>query len=98
MANRAFILLIPGKLIRLQRVFDTIPRSIGQKVKYANYSRDERSREIKNCIDPQNRARVCSKVTACSTSGPPLGAGADDKVYKLIFMDVEIVNLICGGR
>ena len=88
----------PGELIRLQRVFDTIPRSIGQKVKYANYSRDERSREIKNCIDLLSRARVCSKVTACSASGPPLGAGADDKVYKLIFMDVGIVNLICGGR
>lgn len=26
------------------------------------------------------------------------GAGAKDGIYKLIFMDVGIVNLICGGR
>lgn len=88
----------PGELTRLQRVFDSIPRNIGRKVKYANFSQTERSREIKNCIELLSRALVCRKVTASHASGPPLGAGAKDSIYKLIFMDVGIVNLICGGR
>ena len=88
----------PGEWPRLQRLFDRIPRGIGQKVKYSNFSETERSREIKHGIDLLSQALVCRKVIASHASGPPLGAGANDKLYKLIFMDVGIVNLICGGR
>ena len=88
----------PGEWIRLQRVFDRIPRGIGQKVKYASFSQEQRSREIKHCIELLSQALVCRKVIASRASGPPLGAGANDNGYKLIFMDVGIVNLMCGGR
>jgi hypothetical protein len=63
-----------------------------------NLSREERSREIKAGVELLSRAQVCQKVTASSCSGIPLEAEASDDVYKLIFMDVGIVNYLCGGR
>jgi predicted AAA+ superfamily ATPase len=86
------------ELVRLQRIFGQIPRNIGRKIKYVNLSREERSREIKAGVELLSRAQVCQKVTASHCSGVPLAAEASDDVYKLIFMDVGIVNYLCGGR
>lgn len=86
------------ELARLQRVFTQIPRNIGRKIKYVNLSREERAREIKACIDLLNRAQVCHKVMASHCSGVPLSAESDENAYKLIFMDVGMVNYLCGGR
>jgi len=87
-----------AELVRLQRIFGQIPRNIGRKIKYVNLSREERSREIKAGVELLSRAQVCQKVTASHCSGLPLSAEASDDVYKLIFMDVGIVNYLCGGR
>jgi hypothetical protein len=37
-------------------------------------------------------------VVASHCSGVPLAAESDDEAYKLIFMDVGMVNFLCGGR
>ena len=87
-----------AELVRLQRVFGQIPRNIGRKIKYSNLSRDERSREIKACVELLSRAQVCQKVMASLCSGLPLAAEMEEDTYKLIFMDVGIVNYLCGGR
>jgi hypothetical protein len=41
---------------------------------------------------------VCQKVAASHCSGVPLAAETDEETYKLIFMDVGMVNHLCGGR
>jgi len=87
-----------AELARLRRVFAQIPRNIGRKIKYVNLSREERAREIKDCIESLSLAQVCQKVIASHCSGVPLAAETDDESYKLIFMDVGIVNYLCGGR
>jgi predicted AAA+ superfamily ATPase len=38
-------------LVLLQKIFRQIPRIIGQKIKYSNISRDNKSREVKTVID-----------------------------------------------
>lgn len=86
------------ELVRLQRIFGQIPRNIGRKIKYVNLSREERSRELKSAVELLSRAQVCQKVTASHCSGLPLSAEVSEDVYKLIFMDVGIVNYLCGGR
>jgi predicted AAA+ superfamily ATPase len=85
-------------LVRLRRVFAQIPRNIGRKIKYVNLSREERAREIKACVELLSLAQVCQKVVASHCSGVPLAAETDDDAYKLIFMDVGMVNHMCGGR
>ncbi len=85
-------------LVRLRRVFAQIPRNIGRKIKYVNLSREERAREIKACVELLSGAQICQKVVASHCSGVPLAAESDDDAYKLIFMDVGMVNFLCGGR
>ena len=41
-------------------------------------------------------ARVIAKVTHSQCSGLPLQADVKEKVFKLIFLDVGLVNAICG--
>jgi len=69
-----------------------------ESIKYVNLSREERGREIKACVELLSRAQVCQKVEASHCSGVPLSAETSEMVYKLIFMDVGIVNYLCGAR
>ncbi len=87
-----------NELLRLQRIFEYIPRSIGQKVKYTNFSPEERSKDVKNGIDLLSKAQVCHRVWSSHCSGVPLSAELDENKYKLIFMDVGLASHIFRNR
>ena len=86
------------ELVRLHGVFQRIPGNIGRKIKYVNLSREDLSRETKACVDLLVRAQICHRVPASHCSGLPLAAGENTKSFKLISMDVGIVNFLSGGR
>jgi uncharacterized protein len=83
-------------LVLLQKVFRQIPRIIGQKVKYSNISKEEKSREVKTVIDLLVKARVCHQVFNSHCSGVPLIADINENVYKLLFMDVGMAAYLTG--
>lgn len=83
-------------LALLRTVFRFIPRSVGKKVKYSNISREHRSKNLKMCIELLTNARICHQVFHSNCSGIPLDADISSKTYKLIFMDVGLVNHMCG--
>lgn len=83
-------------LVLLQKIFRQIPRIIGQKVKYSNISRENKSREVKAVIDLLVKARVCHQVFHSHCSGVPLMADINENVYKLLFMDVGMAAYITG--
>ncbi|MBW2738054.1 MAG: ATP-binding protein [Deltaproteobacteria bacterium] len=84
------------ELALLQRTFQLIPRQVGQKVKYVNFSREDRSREIKSAIELLAKARVCIRVFASHCSGIPLHVDINEFAYKLLFLDVGLMNHVCG--
>lgn len=83
-------------LILLQKVFRQIPRTIGQKVKYSNISKEDKSREIKSVIDLLIKARICHQVYHSHCSGVPLMADINENIYKLLFMDVGMAAYLTG--
>ena len=83
-------------LALMQRVFRQIPRIIGQKIKYSNISREDKSREVKTVIDLLVKARVCHQVFHSHCSGVPLIADINENVYKLLFMDVGMAANLSG--
>ena len=85
-------------LARLHGVFQRIPVNIGRKIKYVNLSREDLARDTKGCVDLLIRAQVCHRVSASHCSGLPLAAGENQRAFKLISMDVGIMNFLCGGR
>ena len=83
-------------LALMQTVFRQIPRIVGQKVKYSNISKENKSREVKTVIDLLTKARVCHQVFHSHCSGVPLIADINENVYKLIFMDVGMAAWLTG--
>lgn len=41
---------MPGALVRLQMVSDYLPSAVGQKIKYTNISRHEKSRQLRSSL------------------------------------------------
>jgi hypothetical protein len=83
-------------LSRVQHVFNFAARNVGKKVKYSQYSNDDVSATIKSDIELLSLARVLSKVIHSHCSGLPLQADIEEKIYKLVFLDVGLMNAICG--
>ncbi|MBU0996375.1 MAG: ATP-binding protein [Proteobacteria bacterium] len=82
--------------LRLQKVFNFVPRSIGKKMKYSNISREEASRELKTAIDLLSKARIIYPVFHSHCSGLPLQAEIDELTYKALFLDIGLMNRVCG--
>jgi len=83
-------------LQRLQHVLNFAARNVGTKVKYSNVMQDVHSATIRQDIELLSMARVITKVIHTHASGLPLQSELDDKVYKLLFLDVGLMNAVCG--
>ena len=83
-------------LFLIHKIFNYIPKSLGQKLKYTNISRDDRAARVKKGISLLTKARICHQVKHSHCTGLPLAAESSETVYKLIFMDIGLVNHICG--
>ena len=88
----------PRSLSRINSVFNYAARNIGNKVKYSNFASDEQSKTIRKDIELLCQARVLTKVIHSHCSGIPLQADLEEKIYKLLFLDVGLMNAICGLR
>jgi len=85
------------ELALMQKVFRYLPMTLGKKIKYSNISAEHRAKEIKDVIDLLAKARICHRVHHSHCSGLPLYADIKERTYKLVFMDIGIVNHICGN-
>lgn len=83
-------------LNRMLNVFNFAARNVGIKVKYSNISRQEQSGTLKKDLELLSMARVIGKVVHSHCSGLPLQADIEEKIYKLLFLDVGLMNAICG--
>jgi predicted AAA+ superfamily ATPase len=82
----------------LERVFDFVPRLIGQRIKYSTIDKDTRSRDLKGAVSLLALSGMVRTVFHTSASGLPLGGQIDDKKFKLIFLDVGLMQNICGSQ
>ncbi len=74
-----------SQLLRLQRVFRSIPAQLGCKTKYTRLSPDDRSIDVRQAVDLLCKARVATAVFDTEGSG-----------FKLLFLDVGLVSLQLG--
>lgn len=78
---------------RLNLVIDYALLHTCEKVKYSNISRDYEAKEIKKSIELLSKAKVISKICNVTSHGLPLKKGIDESVYKLLFLDVGLINI-----
>jgi hypothetical protein len=76
----------------LQAVFDRAPGMVGAQIRYHKIDPEFRSRELKQAIQLLEHAGVIKRVIATAASGLPLITTANEKKFKLQFLDVGLVQ------
>lgn len=76
---------------RVQLVFDRLPTMVGRKFKYAHVSQEHRSTDLAAALQQLCMARVAHKVLHTSANGVPLGAEADERHFKTLYLDVGLM-------
>lgn len=85
-----------GQQGRLAKILQKLPMQVGQKLKYVNLDRDEKSNNLKKALQLLALARVYSPVFHSSANGVPLRAGINEKMQKPLFLDVGLLVVACG--
>ena len=80
----------------LQHLFEKVPQLVGERFKYAKVSHEARSREIKHALKLLNQAGLVTHIYASSGSGLPLGALINERKFKILFLDVGLLQRACG--
>ncbi|MFI4937369.1 MAG: ATP-binding protein [Candidatus Berkiellales bacterium] len=80
----------------LDLLFKQVPRYLGNVVKYSNFSKEHRKRELEPCLELLEKANIIHKVLYSSANGFPLGAEANFEKFKLIFLDIAISQAVIG--
>lgn len=76
---------------RLEKLFSRIPHLVGRKFMYSQVDREDRSRELGAALEMLCLARVAHKVRHSAANGIPLRAEADERRFKVLFVDVGLV-------
>lgn len=76
---------------RVQLVFDRLPTLVGEKLKYARISHDHRAAELAAALDQLCMARIAYKIPHAAANSVPLGAEANERHFKVLYMDVGLM-------
>jgi len=80
----------------LQKVFQKLPLQVGQKLKYVNLDRNEKSSDLKKALHLLALARVYYPVFHTAANGVPLRAESNEKMQKPLFLDVGLLTAASG--
>ncbi|OGQ06998.1 MAG: hypothetical protein A3G32_07325 [Deltaproteobacteria bacterium RIFCSPLOWO2_12_FULL_40_28] len=76
---------------RLRNIFSKLPLMVGQKIKYVNLDPQDQSRPLSEAIDLLCMALVCHRVHHSSCQGVPLRAQINERIFKILFLDVGLL-------
>ncbi len=77
---------------KIQKIFETIPFHLGQKLIYQHIDRDSRVAPIKKTVDLLIKAHLLVPNYHTNASGVPLKASVDHSILKIYFLDIGLVN------
>ncbi len=80
----------------LDKVFTKAPATVGNKFKYADIDKDVNARDVRKSLNLLIKAHILHKVTAASGSGLPLAAHCNEKFFKILFLDVGLLQSAMG--
>lgn len=80
----------------LHHIFTVMPNLVGKKIKYVNISREDRAAEARSALFLLVKARLLIEDYHTNAAGIPLKAGRHDKIYKVFFVDIGLLNHLFG--
>ena len=76
----------------MQVLFDKVPGLIGTQIQFQKIDADVHSRELKEALGYLCNAGIMHCVYHSSASGLPLKSLINEKKFKLIFLDIGLIN------
>lgn len=76
----------------LQRLFEKAPRIVGHHFKFSKIDPEMRSRELKIALEQLSFAGLIQQVHTTSASGLPLKAQMKENKFKLLFLDIGLLQ------
>lgn len=76
----------------LQIFFERAPLIVGKHFKYVNVDRESRSRDLKVALEQLCWAGIVNRIYATSASGIPLMAQMNENRFKLLLLDVGLLQ------
>lgn len=80
----------------LQSLFDKIPGLVAQRFKYVDVDPDVQARELKPALQALIDAGLIYRVYHSAGRELPFSTTQQEKKFKLLFVDVGLVNFSCG--
>ncbi len=80
----------------LEKLFFAVPKMIGRKFKYSHVDNNTQSRDLKESLELLEKAGVVYRIRQTSGKGLPLEANAREKHFKTVFLDIGLMQNICG--
>ncbi|SCA63753.1 hypothetical protein SCG7109_BA_00090 [Chlamydiales bacterium SCGC AG-110-M15] len=81
----------------LQRVLDRAPFLIGKHFQYSKVDPDFRSRDLKIAVEQLSQAGLITRIHTCAANGLPLRAEMNEKKFKILLLDVGLLQLALGN-
>jgi len=80
----------------LEKIFFAVPKMVGRKFKYSHVDNSTQSRDLKDALELLEKAGVVYRIMQTSGEGLPLEANAKEKHFKTAFLDIGLMQNICG--
>lgn len=80
----------------LNRVFSAIPVQLGKKVVYSRISEGVKSEPVKRVLELLELARIVQRCFHSHGDGLPLGIQQKSSHFKLVFLDVGLIQSMLG--
>jgi len=80
----------------LEKIYFAVPKMIGRKFKYSHVDSGMQSRDLKEALKLLEKAGVVYRIKQTSGEGLPLEANAKENHFKTIFLDIGLMQNICG--
>jgi hypothetical protein len=85
-------------VLRLREVLDSVLQQAGGKYIYSKAGESINVSQAKEAIDLLEMAGLVHKIYHTSGQGSPLGAGANHKIFKVLFLDSGLLQQSAGLR
>ncbi|VEN73112.1 conserved hypothetical protein [Candidatus Desulfarcum epimagneticum] len=76
----------------LKDVYRNAPRMVGRRYKYSHVNPNVETKFLKEALDLLCDARCLARIRHASGAGTPLSASADERKFKISFLDVGLMQ------
>lgn len=80
----------------LNAVLNSVAKKTGEQIKYTHLAEDFSNPTLKKAFELLEMAKLFTRVKAASPAGLPLEAGASEKIFKTVFLDIGLLSNING--